>query len=82
MQLEIKILGANCSKCNKLENRVIKIIDEYKINATVSKITDTIEFSKYNILVIPALIINEKLVFKGSLPSKYLIVQEINKHLS
>jgi thioredoxin 1 len=79
--LNIKIIGANCNKCNTLSLRIQKIIAENKLNAVVEKITDIQLITDYNIYTIPALLINNQLVSKGCLLSEKQIIERVNKFL-
>jgi len=81
MSLSIFILGADCTKCNRLYKRVKSIVVELNINATVEKVTDTKHFIDYGIYSIPALVIDEKVVSKGIVPSEREIIQYLNNFL-
>jgi len=70
MSLQIKILGSGCAKCKKLEQMTHEVIAENNLEAEVSKVEDFTEIMKYNIFATPALVINEKVMIKGRLPSK------------
>jgi small redox-active disulfide protein 2 len=76
--MEIKILGAGCSKCKALEEITRKVVKENGINATITKVEDIVEIMKFNIMTTPALVVNEKVVSKGRVPS----VEEIKQFLT
>ena len=76
--MEVKILGTGCSKCKTLEELTRKVVKDNGIEANVTKIEDIVEIMKYNIMTTPALVINEKVVSKGRLPS----VDEIKQFLT
>lgn len=65
----IKILGVGCSKCEKLEKNVKKAVEELGIDATVEKVEDLKEIVSYGVMTSPALVIDEKVVFAGKVPS-------------
>jgi small redox-active disulfide protein 2 len=73
----IKILGAGCSRCDKLFKRVNEVVKNNNINADVNKIEDIKEFMKYGIMMTPALVINEKLVCSVNVPSEKEILKYI-----
>ena len=75
--MEIKILGAGCSKCKTLEALTRKVVTDNGINATITKVEDIVEIMKYNIMTTPALVVNNKVVSKGRIPS----VDEIKQFL-
>jgi small redox-active disulfide protein 2 len=66
--MTVKILGTGCPKCRRLEEKVKAIIDMNSIEASVEKVTDINEMMKYNIMMTPGLVINEKLVQSGNIP--------------
>ena len=67
--MQIKILGPGCVRCRGLDARVRKAVAELKIDADVRKIEDLPEMMRYNILQTPALLIDDKLVMSGRLPT-------------
>ncbi len=81
MKLEIKILGANCSKCNKLFERTQHVVDKYNVDAKVVKVDQVEELKQCNIFVIPALLINNDVVSRGQLLNESAIISLLNKYL-
>jgi small redox-active disulfide protein 2 len=77
--MEIKILGTGCSKCKTLEELTRKVIKDNDIDAHVTKVEDIMEIMKYNIMITPALVINEKVVSKGRIPSADEIKQLLTR---
>ncbi len=75
----VKVLGAGCKKCSTLEENVKKVINENQIDAVVEKVTDIQEFIKYGILSTPALIIDEKVVSYGTVPSNVKLLEWLKK---
>ncbi len=75
--MEIKILGTGCPKCKILEEITRKVVKENGIVANITKVEDIVEIMKFNIMTTPALVVNEKVVSKGRIPS----VDEIKKFL-
>ena len=79
MTLKIKVLGPGCPKCKTLEKITLEVIAENNFDAEVSKIDDIIQIMNYGVMSTPALVINDKAVIKGYLPSKEEIIKEIKK---
>ena len=71
--MEIKILGTGCPSCRALYETVTQAVDESGIEATVVKEEDVLKIISYNILSLPALVIDEKIVSAG----KKLSVAEV-----
>lgn len=77
--MEIKVLGTGCTKCKNLENLVREVIAENQFNAVVSKVEDIVQIMNYDVISTPGLVINEKVVISGRVPSKDEIMQQILK---
>lgn len=71
--LTIKVLGPGCANCKRLEEIARKAAVDANIEAQFVKVTDTNEILAYNILSTPGLVINEKLVSSGRIPSAGMI---------
>ena len=68
--MEIKVLGTGCSKCKATFETVNKVVKENNINATVTKVEDIMEIMKYNVMNMPAIVIDGKVVLSGKTPSE------------
>jgi len=77
--MEIKILGTGCPKCKTLENLVRKVVNENNIDSNVSKVDDIMQIMNYGIVSTPALVIDEKVVIKGRIPSEKEIKELLTK---
>jgi small redox-active disulfide protein 2 len=72
--LVIRVLGQGCSNCRALTQRIMEVLTETNLPADLEHVTDIKEIARYGILQSPALIVNNKLVAKGTVPSKKQIL--------
>ena len=73
--LKIKILGSGCANCKKLEAVAREATTTAGLQADFEKITDMNAIMAYDILSTPALVINDKVVASGRIPTKAEIQQ-------
>ena len=66
----IKILGSGCVNCRRLEALVKEVATEKELDATFQKVTDFRDIVSYGIMRTPGLVINNKVVSAGRIPSK------------
>lgn len=76
--MEIKILGTGCANCKNLEKATREAVADLNLNATVVKEEDIVKIMSYGIMRTPALVLDEKVLFYGRVPS----VSEIKEMLS
>jgi len=67
--LTIKVLGPGCANCKRLEQIANKVVSDLGVEAQVVKITDYNDIMSYDILSTPGLVINDKVVSYGRIPS-------------
>ena len=73
--MEIKVLGTGCPKCKRLEQLTRDVVNRNGIDVKIIKVDNIMGILKYNIISTPALVIDEKVVVKGRIPSEEEILQ-------
>ncbi len=75
--MTIKVLGTGCAGCKALHETVIKAVAELKLSAEIVKEEDLMKIMAYNVMSLPALVIDEKVVSKG----KRLSIDEVKSFI-
>ena len=65
----VKVLGPGCRNCVNLERATRQAIDDLGLDATVEKVTDYPTIVGYGVMATPALVVDEKLVSSGRVPT-------------
>lgn len=74
---KIKVLGMGCQKCHTLYNNVRKAAEELGIRPDIEHIRDLNKIIEYGVMSTPALVIDDKVVSAGRIPS----IEEIKEWL-
>ena len=73
--MEIKVLGSGCSRCHKTLEIVNKVVNENHVDANVEYVTDLMKIMEYNVMSMPAIVIDGVVRIKGTVPSETEVKQ-------
>lgn len=73
----IKVIGAGCSSCSRMFSNTETAVEKLGLQAQIEFIHDLTKAIDYNILQLPALIVNEKVLASG----RDLTVEEVMEKL-
>lgn len=68
--MEIKVLGPGCAKCKSTYNVIEKVIKENNLDVKLTKVDDIMEIMNYNIMITPAVVVDEVVKIKGQVPTE------------
>ena len=68
--LNIKVVGSGCPNCQKLEALCKEVVSEDNLEADIQKVTDLNLFADLGIMMTPGLIVNNKILSQGKIPTK------------
>lgn len=77
--MEIKIVGAGCDKCDALYANTLEAAQQIGGDIQVIKVEDLMEMVMMGIMKVPAVVINGKNVFAGSVLSTDKLIELINR---
>ncbi len=67
--LTIKILGSGCANCHKVEELAKQAVAQLAVDARVEMVTDMKEIMRYGVMSTPGIVIDDKVVSAGRVPS-------------
>ena len=67
--MKIQILGTGCARCKALASNAEKAVQELGLNAEIEKVTGIQDILKFEILMMPGLVIDGKVRAAGRVPS-------------
>jgi len=79
--LSIKVLGPGCENCHKVADIARQAVAGLKLEAAIESVTDRTLFKQYGLLATPGLVINERLVCGGRIPTPAQVTAWLTKAL-
>jgi small redox-active disulfide protein 2 len=67
--MDIKILGSGCRKCLTLEDHARKGAAELGLEPSIEAVHDPVAIAAYGVMRTPALVIDERVVVSGRVPT-------------
>jgi len=77
--LNIKVVGTGCPNCLKLEAICNEVVTENNITANIEKVTDVNQFGELGIMMTPGLVVNNKVLSQGKIPTKSTLKNWLEK---
>ncbi len=68
-ELEIKVLGGKCKNCDMLEVACRRVVEDFNLDAVITRISDEGKIADFNVSQTPALVVNDTLMSQRDLPS-------------
>jgi len=69
MTLQIRVLGGGCANCHNLEANARTAAAQLGVEATIELSGDRTVYARYGLLATPGLVVNDRLVSGGRVPS-------------
>ena len=67
--MRIKVLGPGCANCKRLEERTREAVESLGLDAEIEKVTDYADIAGYGVMKTPGLVVDERLVVSGRVPT-------------
>lgn len=68
--MEIKVLGTGCASCKALYQTVEQTVKDLGLTAEIIKEEDLMKIMEYNVMMLPALVVDGKVVAKGKISAQ------------
>ncbi|THB70952.1 MAG: thioredoxin family protein [Desulfobulbaceae bacterium] len=75
---EIKVLGAGCKRCDELEKRINRLVDQKGAEVRVSKVSDFQKMAELGVFSTPGVVVNGEVKAVGRVPRDEEILEWIS----
>ena len=73
------VLGSGCSSCEKLNENTKKAVSKLGLNVSVQYVTDLQKIMEFDVMQMPALVINDKVVSQGKVLNENEVLEILQK---
>ena len=80
--ISVQVLGPGCANCEKVQEIARRVVTTLNVEATIVKVTDRSVWQKYGLLSTPGLVVDDKLVCGGRIPSEAEVTTWITSALA
>lgn len=80
--MTIKVLGSGCTNCVTLERRTQEALQHLHIEATVIKVTDYRQIASYGVMTTPGLVVENKVIAQGRVPTVAQIEELLTSYVA
>ena len=77
--LDIKVLGPGCPQCDRLEQELMSVVAQLRLNASIDHVRDLKEIGKSGVMGTPALMINGQVKSVGKVPPRAKLIHWIEE---
>ena len=77
--MDIKVLGVGCARCRELEKRTKTALADLGVAVEVQKVTEIKDIMAFKVMGTPALVVDDRVVSSGRVPSVAEIKEWIRK---
>jgi small redox-active disulfide protein 2 len=67
--MKIQVAGPGCGRCQATEKVVREVCNELSLQPEIEHVYDVREYSKMGIRLTPAVLVDDKIVFAGRVPT-------------
>ena len=78
--MQIKVLGTGCANCKRVKALAAEVVAELNVDAAIIEVNDIADIMGYGIMSTPGIVIDEKVVGSGGVPTKAQMVQIIRQY--
>ena len=78
--MQIKVLGTGCANCKRVKALAAEVVAELKMDAAIIEVTDIAAIMGYGVMSTPGIVIDEKVVGSGGVPTKAQMMQLIRQY--